>query len=86
MIGRERHYEYGLTHGNLEDIMFRAKTKEDGCYRCSYGIAYRVRAGKIAHLAFEGKIMKPRFWLWWSVMDEYEPRDTGTALNKLELI
>jgi len=44
-----------LTITNMEALRDRAKTKPDGCYRFR-GIAYRVRARSLTHVAAKGEV------------------------------
>ena len=41
----------------LNAIVDKAAVKKDGCYRCR-GIAYRVRNGKVTHVATDGKLFQ----------------------------
>ena len=50
--------EYGLTIENQNLITQKAKDKKDGCYQFR-GVAYRVRKGRVTHLAHAGNVVQP---------------------------
>jgi hypothetical protein len=40
------------------EVIERAKSKNDGCYQLR-GCAYRVRSGRVTHLAYGGEVLQP---------------------------
>lgn len=73
---------YGLTIENQNTINDKAKEKKDGCYSFR-GVAYRVRNGKVTHLACNGEIVQP-FGAFNVVVGTY--KDLYNALKVLKTI